>query len=585
MAMATYDHQRSPVESGPVALDARDFAIFERVPTPVFVLEMVDRHEPNVFRCAFVNRAYRTMIGDVAEAFSIDECLPASAVLLASVYLDAAIASRTSVCFEDRLTTPGRVIELCVDAVVGRDGVVQQFVGSARDVTNAAAVGDELEFARTHDALTGLPNRTTLQQRLSNAIHHIDDFDSSVALIMIDVDEFSVVNDSLGHSAGDEILVTLARRIERVLRFGDVVARLGGDEFAIVCNDIDGIEDARRAARRIIETIAEPIDVEHGQLNLKGSAGVAIASGSDDGSERLLRDADVALTIAKANGRHRVEVFDLSMRTQAVERLDLEQDLHRAVRDDEFEVFYQPLIRLADAEVGGFEALIRWHHPIRGLINPVDFIPLAEATGLIVEIGNWVIVQACEQVARWKHQSGGARSLVVSVNLSARQLADPDLVGTVAGAVAQAGISPNSLELEITESVLMNDPVLATTILHALRALGVRLAIDDFGTGHSSLGYLKQFPVDTLKVDRSFVQGLGLDRDDEAIVKAVISMGHALGLSVTAEGIETVAQRDALEALGCDTGQGFYFAKPQTAGVASALVGRHLRWERHLKAA
>ena len=566
-------------------LDLRDCAnMFDRVPTPIFVLDMVDRHEPNVFRCSFANRAFRTMLGDEAAQLTSEECLSNGAVLLASSYLDAAIDSRVAVTFEDRLSHPGHVLEITVEALANREGFVTQFVGSVRDATESAALAAQLEFAVKHDALTGLLNRDALKERLTHAIAHLDDFDSHVALIVVDVDEFNVINDSLGHAAGDEIIVSLARRIEGVLRFGDVVARLGGDEFAIVCHDIEDVRAARKTAERIINTIAEPLEVESGQLMLKGSAGVVMSAGSEDGPERLLRDADVALSLAKANGRHRVEVFDSTMRVNAVERLGLEQDLHRAVRDGEFEVFFQPLVRLVDAEVGGFEALVRWQHPTRGLIGPTDFIPIAEANGLVVEIGNWVIEQACQQVAAW-NKLANDRELVISVNLSARQLGDPDLVGTVAGAIAQAGIRPSSLELEITESILMDDPQLATTILHALRALGVQLAIDDFGTGHSSLGYLKQFPVDTLKIDKSFVDGLGIDPEDAAIVAAVISMGHALGLSVTAEGIETVAQRDALEALGCDTGQGFYFAKPQPAAVAGALVARRMRWERHLRAA
>jgi EAL domain-containing protein (putative c-di-GMP-specific phosphodiesterase class I) len=313
--------------------------------------------------------------------------------------------------------------------------------------------------------------------------------------------------------------------------------------------------------------------------------GISVSQGAHDTPERLLRDADVAMFTAKELGRDRIEVFDDAMRERAVTRLDIERSLRRALLRDEFRVHYQPLVQFDRSEVIGFEALLRWEHPERGLLGPAEFLPVAEETGLIVSIGAWVIHEVCRQAARWIAVAPPETPpLGVSVNLSARQLAHPDLVATVAEALALTGLPPHLLVLEITESVLMTDRDLAVTILHALRSLGVRLSIDDFGTGQSSLGYLKSLPVDSLKIDRSFVDGLGSDPDDSAIVAAVVHMGHALGLTVTAEGIETPRQLSELRALGCDLGQGFYFARPQPGEIAAALAAspsRHARSRLH----
>jgi Amt family ammonium transporter len=294
----------------------------------------------------------------------------------------------------------------------------------------------------------------------------------------------------------------------------------------------------------------------------------------------VVRDAHAALSFARVQGRGTVAVFDASIRDRTIERIEIEKSLHRALRNGEFRVHYQPLVRFDGAAVIGFEALLRWEHPERGLVGPLDFIPVAEETGLIVPIGEWVLHEVCAQAAVWSASMPDAEPLVVSVNLSARQLAHPDLVGTIAAAIGRSGIDPATLLVEVTESTLMSDPELAATILHALRAIGVRIAVDDFGTGHSSLGYLKQLPVDCLKIDRSFVSGLGVDPDDRAIVAAVVSMGHALGLTVTAEGVETPQQLDELERLGCDVGQGFYFAKPQPSAIVTALVRHRFSWRR-----
>ena len=557
------------------------------VPEPVFLLDVVERHDPIVFRCSFVNPAYRALFG-IADDLEPADCFGPGSLALAATYLEQALFDGDDVQYDDRLALPGRVLATTVVPLIDRRHECTQILGVVRDVTERHELLAQVEFHRHHDVLTGLPNRVRLHERLTEAIAHAGDFGATVALLLVDLDRFNVVCDSLGHDAGDELLVAVAKRIERVLRFGDVLARVGGDEFAIVCGDVTDPTDPTEAvavAARVLGTFDEPLPVGDSDMLLQASIGVAIAAGGDDSPERLLRDADAALVAAKRAGRGRVAVFDDDMRTRAITRLQLEKDLHRALVRRELRVHYQPLVHFDGVEVIGFEALLRWEHPQRGLMLPAQFVPLAEENGLIVPIGAWVLDEVCAQVARWNALAEpGDPPLAMSVNLSARQLAHPDLVATVAEAIGRAGIEPSTLVLEITETVLMDDPELASTILHALRSLGVKLAIDDFGTGHSSLGYLKALPVDCLKIDRAFVSGLAVDPDDEAIVAAVVRMGHALGLEVTAEGIETLEQLEALESLGCDVGQGFYFARPQPGEVVTALVRHRLRWQKHAAA-
>ncbi len=569
----------SVTEHGPFGVPA--LQALDIIPEAVFVLDVIERHDPVTFRCTHVNPALRALLAITDAAAEPDECLTAASLALVAPYLESVLFDEQRVAYDDRLTVPGHVLDAVVVPVRDRRGQVVQLLGTFRDVTDRADLVAQLEFAATHDPVTALPNRAALHARVDEAIKHAAPFGATVALLLVDVDRFKVVNDSLGHVAGDELLVAISRRMERVLRFGDTLARVGGDEFAIVCGDVMDAGEPEAVAARVLGTFTDALPLGDGEVFLQASVGIALANGDDDCSERLLRDADAALAVAKESGRGRVVVFDDEMRVRAIERLELEKDLHRALRNRELRVFYQPLVHFDGAEVIGFEALLRWDHPERGLVTPYDFIPLAEETGLIVPIGAWVLHEVCAQAARWNAAAPkGEPPLLVSVNLSARQLAHPDLVATVAEAVAQAGIPPSSLVLEITETVLMDDPELASTILHALRSLGVRLAIDDFGTGHSSLGYLKALPVDCLKIDRSFVAGLASDPDDRAIVAAVVHMGHALGLQVTAEGIETSEQLAQLERLGCDVGQGFYFARPQPGEVVTALVHHRLRWRR-----
>lgn len=426
-----------------------------------------------------------------------------------------------------------------------------------------------------HDPLTGLPNRVLFLEFLVLALARARRYRSQVAVLFMDLDRFKVVNDSLGHDAGDELLVGLSERLRSVLRPGDTVARFGGDEFVILCEDLSGPEAKQQAvevAERLLDVIQQPFHLDGDEHFLSASIGIALAVTGDDRPEALLRDADAAMYRAKDRGKGRWELFDETMRVTAMVRLETENALHRAIDRGEFRLFYQPVMSIADGSCTGVEALVRWQYPNRGLVAPHEFIQLAEETGLVIPLGGWVLSEACRQAARWHAERLDNDPFQVAVNLSARQLAHPDLVDSVDRALKATGADPSWLCLEITESVLMDDVDATIGAVKRLKGLGVDLAIDDFGTGYSSLGYLKRFPVDLVKVDRSFVDGLGSDPEDSAIVAAVVSLGHALGLRVVAEGVETEQQLSELVALECDLAQGYFFAPPQPAVDIEDLV-------------
>jgi diguanylate cyclase (GGDEF)-like protein/PAS domain S-box-containing protein len=467
-----------------------------------------------------------------------------------------------------------RWFERTTRAVRDSDGSVRELVSVMRDVSERKQAEIELSHAALHDSLTGLPNRALFLDRLGLALLRTERRSGAVAVLFCDLDRFKVVNDSLGHDAGDRLLIDVAARIGGALRPADTVARFGGDEFTILCEDIAGEIEAATIAQRIVDVFREPFVLEDGEVFLATSLGIAIARGADDRAEELIRDADAAMYRAKDRGKGRYEVFDEEMRADAVVRLETESALRRALERGELRLHYQPEIDLASGAVVGFEALVRWEHPARGLLQPGSFIPLAEETGLVVPIGEWVLREACAESARWARP--GEPPLTLSVNLSVRQLAQPDLVSTVRRALAETGTDPATVCLEITESAVMESGAATTAQLRALKSLGVRLAIDDFGTGYSSLAHLRRFPVDVLKIDRTFVDGLGREPQDTSIAAAVISLAHALELVTVAEGIETAEQLEVLTGLGCDLGQGYLFARPQPPDAAAALIGRAL---------
>ncbi len=559
-------------------LDLGGTQLLDLLPQPAFVVG-VDGDQS--FHFVYANEAYRRLLDD--SEISVGDLrlvLPPHALVGHVRAFARAAREVRAVAFEvdwgggDRR----RVMAVEVAPVVDDDGRCGHLIGAAREVTDHRSVQRELVHQTRHDPLTELPNRVMLMEWLEDAIACSTD-ERVAGLVMLDVDNFKIVNDSLGHEAGDELLAVVARRVDSVLRARDQLAHLGGDELAIVCHGARGVDDVLAVADRVQSVFDEAFVLDDApEVFLGASIGVAVSCGVTDTPARLLRDADVAMFSAKELGRGRVEVFDDSMRERTVRRLELETSLRHALAHDEFRVHYQPLVHFERSEVIGFEALVRWEHPERGLTPPDEFLAIAEDTGLIIPIGAWVLREACAQAARWASESTHGRPLTVAVNLSARQLADPDLVAEVERAVADAELDPALLVLEVTETVLMENHERAVAVLQAIAEMGVHIGIDDFGTGQSSLGYLKVLPVHVLKIDQSFIDGLGKDPEDTAIVEAVVTLAHALGLTVTAEGIETSRQLQALRDLGCDLGQGYYFARPQPGEIVRALVHHRFRW-------
>jgi diguanylate cyclase (GGDEF)-like protein len=430
---------------------------------------------------------------------------------------------------------------------------------------------EELRHQAFHDSLTRLPNRTLFTERVAHALTRQQRANQTMAVLFLDLDDFKTINDSLGHTAGDQVLVTVAERLKQCLRPTDTVARLGGDEFGILLDDMHDPSDALMAADRIMTSLNSPARLDGREVSIRASLGITLDAHGGD-AETLLRNADLAMYMAKRRGKGRYQVFETSMHTEMVERLELMANLRQAVQSREFDVHYQPIVHLDTGKIAGVEALVRWNHPDRGLLLPAEFIRLAEETGLIVPLGRAVLREACAQARRWQEAYGKERCFSVSVNLSPRQLLEPNLVREVAASLQEANLEACSLTLEITEDVFLQEAEGTLARLQELKQLGVRLAIDDFGTGYSSLSYLERFPVDILKIAKPFVDGLGNGDQESALVEAVIGLGKALGLETVAEGIERPEQRDRLRDLRCAQGQGYYFAGPlEDRGVAALL--------------
>ena len=458
-------------------------------------------------------------------------------------------------------------------AVSDNGGKAVRIAGSMSDITERKSAEEKLAHDAVHDALTGLPNRKKLMERLARSIKRIKhNSNYGFAVLFIDLDRFKTINDSLGHQAGDELLLIITEKLGELVRPSDMVARLGGDEFVIVLENVRSKEKVSQIAERILTCLQKPNEISGQQIYSSASIGVVLASPAYDQPDDLVRDADIAMYRSKVKGKGRFEIYDSKMRSSAVSLLQMEMDLRRAIDRDEFTLNYQPIVSLDSEKIVGFEALIRWHHPTLGNIPPDDFIPVAEETGLILPIGNWVLREACSQMQQWRENYSLANSLIVNVNLSARQLEQKDLVKQIARILKDTKLDPACLKLEITESVIMKNAEETITKVRKLREMGVLLSIDDFGTGYSSLSYLHRFPIDTLKVDRSFVNLIGAEGEHSEIIQTIITLAFNLGMDVVAEGVETAEQLEFLRHVNCSYGQGYFYSRPVTNLLAAEMI-------------
>ncbi|WP_136419849.1 EAL domain-containing protein [Herbaspirillum sp. ST 5-3] len=447
---------------------------------------------------------------------------------------------------------------LTLMVALGSLAVAYLLVARMRRLVKSAEA--HLHYLAHIDPVTGLPNRHAFNERLSSALAKVNQSGGSIGLLLLDLDNFKIVNDTLGHHSGDLLLKLVAQRLLECMRRGDVICRIGGDEFAVILDVASG-SDSTSVAEKILVTLAPPFDVDVHEIYVTASIGISMFPEDAGDLETLTRNADTAMYQAKGKGKNACEKFHPELDQRVQKRLSLETKLRKALERGELALYYQPQIRLSDGKLVGLEALLRWQHPELGMVSPNEFIPVAEDSGLIVPIGRWTLRAACRQVAAWREAGLGA--IQVSVNLSARQTKDPLLMHDILAALRENEVSPNQLELEITETVLMENVHANVDLLNRLQTAGIRLSIDDFGTGYSSMAYLKRFPIDQVKIDRTFVHGIPGDRDDEAITSAIIAMAHGLGLSVVAEGVETGLQLEFLRKAGCDIMQGYYFSEPQ----------------------
>jgi diguanylate cyclase (GGDEF)-like protein/PAS domain S-box-containing protein len=534
---------------------------FEDAAIPSFILDRDARFvRVNRALCDLVGQAEDELLGADAGTL-IPSTDPASWVRWARAAGagEAGVSRPQSRCLRrDRVSV---AVELTVSAVGEVDGGPAYTIVQVHEVHARRLAERRLVHQALHDPVTELPNRTHFLDRLERGLRRHQHTGALLAVLFMDLDRFKQINDSLGHAAGDQVLTEVARRLQEALRPGDTIARFGGDEFAILCEDLVDEGAALEIAARVLRVVSMPMALGEQQTSVHASLGIALAPGPSDDGEGMLGDADFAMYRAKERGRNRYEVYDAALRAEALARMEQTAALRLALERSELRLVYQPLLRLDGSGVVGVEALVRWEHPGMGLLGPERFIGLAEETGQMVQLGVWVLREACREVATWAPPPGG-EPVLLSVNLSAQQLIGTTLHDSLRAILSETGLEPGRLCLEITESVLLDDVEAAVEALGRLRELGVRLAIDDFGTGYSSLSYLRRFPVDAVKIDRSFVTGLGSDPAADAIVAAVVNVSRALGLTVVAEGVETDEQLVALRALGCDWAQGYLWSEP-----------------------
>ncbi len=483
-------------------------------------------------------------------------------------------------------------VDTTIVPFLDKQGKPYQYLSIRYDITQRKLAQQQLIHDTFHDSLTGLSNRALFINQLEQAIEQVGRHpDYLLALLFLDLDRFKVVNDSLGHSLGDQLLIALAHKLKACLNPTDLLARLGGDEFAILLRGIKDISDATRMADQIHLALTSPFRIDSHEVFTTASIGIALSSTEYDQAEHLLRDADIAMYQAKEQGKARYAIFDRGMHDHALSRMQLETGLRQALERQEFQVYYQPIVSLPSGKISGFEALVRWQHPERGMVSPAEFIPVAEDTGLIVLLGEWVLRQACCQMRIWqdklisKGQAVSERAeasslspLTISVNLSVKQFGQPNFIEQIDSILNETALATDSLKLEITESALIDNTEAAADLLSQLKARKIQLSIDDFGTGYSSLSYLHRFPLDTLKIDRSFINLLGKANQKVEIVQAIATLAHTLGMDVVAEGVETAQQLELLRAMQCEYGQGYFFSQPLDARAAEALITAAEQW-------
>jgi diguanylate cyclase (GGDEF)-like protein/PAS domain S-box-containing protein len=507
--------------------------------------------------------------------FEPDELVPTFETLLEVVHpydqdllkvaIDGALYEHKPYDFEHRivrLSGEVRWVHRQAEVVRGDRGEPLRMIGTVHDITERKALEEQLEHQAFYDPLTDLPNRRLIVDRLRQALGRTRrNKGRQVAIFFMDLDDFKIINDSVGHDIGDRVLMAVSDRLKECLRPEDTLARFGGDEFVVLLEDAERPEDVVRVAERITDKLREPILIDGRELFVKASIGIALGNAFQKSSEELLRDADTAMYRAKDEGLD-YKVFDKAMYERAIDRLELENDLRRAIEREEFVVHYQPIVNIQNGGLWGLEALVRWNHPERGYLNPDEFVPVAEESGLVMPIGEQVLREGCRQAAQWQKEHPRSPPLVVSVNLSGRQLRRADLHEVIEQALKESKLSASSLSLDITETVYISALDANTAALDRLKALGIRISMADFGAGYSSLSYLKRLPADVLKIDKSFTRGLGVEVEDTAIVQTIVDLAHILGMEVVAEGVEVEEQETLLKEMGCDFAQGFYFSKP-----------------------
>jgi diguanylate cyclase (GGDEF)-like protein len=454
-------------------------------------------------------------------------------------------------------------------------GVFKGYRGVGKDITERKLDEERIQFLANHDALTALPNRAMFTEVLNLSIQNARRYGRHFAVLFIDLDRFKVINDTLGHEAGDRLLLEMAKRLTHTVRSSDVVARLGGDEFVVLVQEVSEPKQVAAVARKILAALVQPLSMNQQEVRMTASIGICMYPGDAQDEQSLMKNADIAMYRAKEDGKNNYKYYSEEINVHSFEKLALETSLRRGLERDEFLLHYQAKLDLRTGAITGVEALVRWKHPDLGMVPPGQFIPLAEETGLIVPIGKWVLRTACAQVVDWQRR--GLPSMRMAVNLSARQFADDSLVADIEAVLSETAIAPDLLELELTESMVIQNTERAGRVLADIKRLGVRLAIDDFGVGYSSLSHLKRFPIDTLKVDRSFIRDIPADPEDKAITEAIIAMGKSLSLTVVAEGVETLEQQEFLREHACDEMQGFYFSKPIPADQFAEFLSERLR--------